>query len=135
MRWKWWSTPPSGNRSMVFEDNWAYPWPYMMYDPVLKIILQPRHGKEMESNVVSFGAYYDPEMIPGYYSRPPTSEERQRTLRYESSARFADDPIPVESKFKRDIFEFPSFPFRAEAEMSGDILRLKFLKQFQCADK
>jgi hypothetical protein len=74
-------------------------------------------------------------MIPGYYSRPPTPEEREQILRYESSARFADDPIPVSSKFKRDIFDFPSFPFRAEAEMSGDTIRVKFLKQLQGASK
>jgi hypothetical protein len=135
MRWKWWSTPPSGNRSMIFEDNWAYPWPYRMYDPVLKIVLQPSHGKEPEPNVVSFAAYYDPEMIAGYYSRSPTPEERERTLRYESSARFADDPIAVESKSKRNIFEFPVLPFCALAEMSGNTLRVKFLKQFQGANK
>ncbi|MET3845236.1 hypothetical protein [Bradyrhizobium sp. OAE829] len=120
---------------MVFEDNWAYPWPTSMYDPVLKIILRPSHGREPEPNDVSFAAYYDPEMIPGYYSRPKTAEERELDLRYESSARFADDPIAVQSLSTRNIFEGPPRSFRAQAEISGNTLRVKFLKQLQSADE
>jgi hypothetical protein len=36
------------NSIMDFEDNWAYPWPTSMFDPVLKIILRPSHGREPE---------------------------------------------------------------------------------------
>jgi len=56
-------------------------------------------------------------------------------LRYESSARFADNPIAVESKLRRNIFEGPPRSFRAQAEISGNALRVKFMKQFQSADK
>jgi hypothetical protein len=120
---------------MDFEDNWAYPWPRCMYEPVLKITMHPSHGPQPEPHDVSFAVYYDPEMIPGYYSRPPTLEERERLLRYESSARFADDPRPVQSKSSRDIFEFPSQTFRAQAEIAGDSLRVKFLKQVRFANE
>jgi len=121
--------------SMVFEDNWAYPWPTSMYDPVLKIILRPSHGREPEKGDASFAAYYDPEMIRGYYSRPKTAQERELDLRYESSARFADNPIAVQSPSTRNIFDRPPRSFRAQAESSGNTLRVKFLKQFQSADE
>jgi hypothetical protein len=74
-------------------------------------------------------------MIPGYYSRPKTAQEREQDLRYASSARFVDDPIAVESKLRRNIFEVPPRSFRAQAEISGNTLRVKFLKQFQSADE
>src|SRR4051812_28540693 len=121
--------------SMIFEDNWAYPWPTSMYDPVVKIILRPSHGREPEKGDASFAAYYDPEMIPGYYSRPKTAQERELDLRYESSARFADNPIAVQSPSTRNIFDRPPRSFRAQAESSGNTLRVKFLKQFQSADE
>jgi hypothetical protein len=117
------------NSGMVFEDNWAYPWPNWMYEPVLKLILQTSHGREPEWGDASFAVYYDPEMIPGYYSRPKTPEEREQNLRYANSARFADDPVRVASKSRRSIFEPGSMPFWAKGEMSGDTLRIKFLKQ------
>lgn len=120
---------------MDFEDNWAYPWPTSMYDPVLKIILRPSHGREAEPHNASFASYFDPEMLPGYYSRPKTTEERDLDLRYESSAKFADNPVAVQSQSTRNIFDGPPRTFRAQAEISGDTLRLKFMKQYQSADK
>lgn len=120
---------------MDFENNWAYPWPRSMYEPVLKIILRPSHGSQPEPNDVSFAVFYDPEMVPGYYSRPKTPEERERVLRYGNIDRLADEPVPVESKSTRDIFEFPTKTFWAQAEIAGDSLRVKFLKQARSADK
>jgi len=120
---------------MIFEDNWAYPWPTIMYDPVLKIILRPSHGREAEKGDASFAAYYDPNMIREYYSRPKTAEERELDLRYESSARFADNPVPVQSQSTRNILEGPPRSFLAQAEISGSTLRVKFLKQFQPSDR
>lgn len=126
---------PQDDSIMEFEDNWAYPWPTIMYDPVLKIILRPSHGREPEPHDTSFSACYDPGMIPGYYSRPKTTEERERDLRYESSARFADNPIPVQSPSARNIFDGSPRTFVAQAGLRGDALRLKFMKQYQSAVK
>jgi hypothetical protein len=132
----WDDRPSATDKGKVdFEDNWAYPWPSLMYEPVLKIRLQPSHGREPEPHDLSFKVYYDPEMVSGYYSRPKTAEERELDLRYESSARFADAPVAVQSKSSRDIFEFPSHPFQAEAEIAGDSLRVKFLNQVRSLER
>jgi hypothetical protein len=74
-------------------------------------------------------------MMPGYYSRPKTAEEREQNLRYANTDRFVDDFVPASSELKRNIFEVPPRSFRAQAETSGNTLRVKFLKQFKSVDE
>lgn len=63
---------------MKFENNWDIsPWPYNMYEPVLKLHMRDmaRMEKGSPDDDSSFMIKYDPSIIAGRYSRPPTAKE------------------------------------------------------------
>ena len=63
---------------MEFANNWDFsPWPSLMYEPVLKLKMRDRVGRgpEAPDDASSFMIKYDPSIMAGRYSRPPTPKE------------------------------------------------------------
>jgi hypothetical protein len=98
---------------MNFEDHWDYPdrWPKKMYDPILKVMVQPARGPE-GFEVLSFSVFYDPEIKSGQYDMPIPAQLRD------------GGPETVWS-FKSDRAKKIG-EFSADGDVSGPVLRIKF---------
>lgn len=67
---------------MQFENNWARsPFREHLYDPVLKLHMRDTYPARMyPENAACFKIYYDPSIVAGQYSRPPSQEEIDKDI-------------------------------------------------------
>ena len=65
---------------MEFENNWVYPFPTIMYDPVLKVRVVVSSFRDSTKRDVPFTIYYDPEIDADHITVPVSPETIARWL-------------------------------------------------------
>ena len=108
---------------MVFEDNFVYPFPNAMYDPVLKVRVSVHAIREAGPELLRIGIYHDPE-IEADHLTVPVSEETKARWRSSPLRRHKADDDSMRWPFISDkdvkIEEQP-----CHWEQSGEVVRLK----------
>lgn len=86
---------------MVFEDNFVYPFPGVMYDPVLKIRVHISNLRESSERDVPLAIYYDPE-IEADHLKVPVSDETKAFWRSRPQDRHKADDNSIRWPFMSD---------------------------------
>jgi hypothetical protein len=102
---------------MIFENNWAYPFKYAMFDPVLKIRLMRDIGR---SDGASIRVNYDPEIVAGQYGMLPKGLRRENLLADPTRHHLLIVPEPCVSDRSTEIVHFSCGGTRV-----GDVFRFK----------
>jgi len=64
----------AGGGVMVFDDNFVYPFPNAMYDPVLKVRVSVFAVRESGPELLQIGIFYEPEIEADQLTLPVHEE-------------------------------------------------------------